>query len=65
MKLDLRLLFLSQCGNNNELAHHNVPCDRLLQKAYCREPLLNKIFLREAGGWKSEANFFLSSNSQN
>ena len=26
---------MSQCGNNNELAHQHVPCDRLLQKAYC------------------------------
>ena len=25
---------MSQCGNNNALAHHHVPCDRLLQKAY-------------------------------
>ena len=25
---------MSQCGNNNELPHHHVPCDRLLQKAY-------------------------------
>ena len=24
----------SQYGNNNELARHHVPCDRLLQKAY-------------------------------
>ena len=28
-------VLMSQCGNNNELAHHHVPCDRLLQKAYC------------------------------
>ena len=28
-------VLMSQCGNNNkELAHHYVPCDRLLQKAY-------------------------------
>ena len=27
-------VLMSQCGNNNELAHHHVPCDRLLQKAY-------------------------------
>ena len=25
---------MSQSTNNNELAHHHVPCDRLLQKAY-------------------------------
>ena len=31
---------MSQCGNNNELAHHHVPCDRLLQKAYW--PFFNK-----------------------
>ena len=29
-------VLMSQCGNNNELAHHYVPCDRLLQKAYSR-----------------------------
>jgi len=27
-------VLMSQCGNNNELAHHYVPCDHLLQKAY-------------------------------
>ena len=27
-------VLMSQCGNNNELARHHVPCDRLLQKAY-------------------------------
>ena len=27
-------VLMSQCGNNNALAHHHVPCDRLLQKAY-------------------------------
>ena len=27
-------VLMSQCGKNNELAHHYVPCDRLLQKAY-------------------------------
>ena len=25
---------MAQCGNNNELARHHVPCDHLLQKAY-------------------------------
>ena len=25
---------MSQCGNNNKLSRHHVPCDRLLQKAY-------------------------------
>ena len=28
-------VLMSQCGNNNQLAHHHVACDRLLQKAYC------------------------------
>jgi len=28
-------VLMSQCGNNNQLAHHHVPCDRFLQKAYC------------------------------
>ena len=28
-------VLMSQCGSNNELAHHHVPCDRLLQNAYC------------------------------
>ena len=27
-------VLMSQCGNNNELSHHHVPCDRLLQKVY-------------------------------
>ena len=27
-------VLMSQSGNNNEFAHHHVPCDRLLQKAY-------------------------------
>ena len=27
-------VLMSQGGNNNQLAHHHVPCDRLLQKAY-------------------------------
>ena len=27
-------VLMSQCGNNNELARHHVPCDRLLQKTY-------------------------------
>ena len=27
-------VLMSQRGNNNELARHHVPCDRLLQKAY-------------------------------
>ena len=27
-------ILMSQCGNNNQLAHHHLPCDRLLQKAY-------------------------------
>ena len=27
-------VLMSQSGNNNELARHHVPCDRLLQKAY-------------------------------
>ena len=27
-------VLMSRCGNNNQLAHHHVPCDRLLQKAY-------------------------------
>ena len=30
----LAFVLMSQCGNNNELARHHVPCDRLLQKAY-------------------------------
>ena len=29
-------VLMSQCGNNNELARHHVPCDRWLQKAYYR-----------------------------
>ena len=29
-----RFVLMSQGGNNNQLAHHHVPCDRLLQKAY-------------------------------
>ena len=33
-------VLMSQCGNNNELAHHYVPCDRLLQKAYSRTRIL-------------------------
>ena len=28
-------VLMSRCRNNNQLAHHHVPCDRLLQKAYC------------------------------
>ena len=27
-------VLMSHCGNNNDLAHNHVPCDRLLQKAY-------------------------------
>ena len=27
-------VLMSQFGNNNELCHHHVPCDCLLQKAY-------------------------------
>ena len=27
-------VLMSQCGNNNQLAHNHVPCDRLLQEAY-------------------------------
>ena len=27
-------VLMSQCGNNNQLAHHHVTCDHLLQKAY-------------------------------
>ena len=34
-------VLMSQCGNNNELARHHVPCDRLLQKAYWHA--LNKV----------------------
>ena len=29
-----RFVLMSQCGNDNELARHHVPCERLLQKAY-------------------------------
>ena len=29
----LAFVLISQCGNNNELAHWHVPSDRLLQKA--------------------------------
>ena len=28
-------VLMSQCGNNNQLARHRVPCDHLLQKVYC------------------------------
>ena len=27
-------VLMSQCGNNNELSHHHVPYDRLLQEVY-------------------------------
>ena len=27
-------VLMPQCGNNNELVRHPVPCDRLLQKDY-------------------------------
>ena len=30
----LAFVLMSQCGNNNEFAHHHVPCDRLLEKVY-------------------------------
>ena len=32
-------VLMSQGGNNNELARHHVPCDRLLQKAYSSRAL--------------------------
>ena len=37
-------VLMSQCGNNNELAHHHVPCDRLLQKAYIITVLAKHVF---------------------
>ena len=40
-------VLMSQCGNNNEFAHHHVPCDRLLQKAYWnRYTVMFKVFWR-------------------
>ena len=36
-------VLMSQCGNNNQLAHHHVPYDRLLQKAYIRDLLVSGL----------------------
>ena len=46
----LAFVLMSQCGNNNELAHHHVPCDRLLQKAY-DETINHTIFLFQNWQW--------------
>ena len=37
-------VLMSQCGNNNELAHHYVPCDGLLQKTYIITVLAKHVF---------------------
>jgi len=37
-------VLMSQCGNNNELANHYVPCDSLLQKAYIITVLAKHVF---------------------
>ena len=36
-------VLMSQCGNNNELARHHVPCDRVLQKVYCGRRVLPSL----------------------
>ena len=34
-------VLMSQGGNNDQLARHHVPCDRLLQKAYYQVSMIN------------------------
>ena len=36
-------VLMSQCGNNNKLAHHHVPRDRLLQKACLSAFIFNRL----------------------